>query len=434
MSNEKIDWSQYEEPSNNNGDKIDWSQYEAKENGEENSKQSFPASDKMPPHPAELTGLTGVAFDTYESLINALSNAADFSLDIPNKLEKSGKYIEEHPGSSILHNAGQVGVVAADLAKGIVNAPHDLFKYLKRKNLAFDIPIPGTNWTLSDLMPHIPENQEFRNKFDETLGLKADPEKGDELFRALPNVLGGGSLVKSGIKGIAKGVKGTDLKEVIRNTQSKVNEATANSGKIFDTIEDEVKSRGISKVPVKKDVINQAEAFLATTPANKALIARAKTGEYKALRQLQADLRVKGEKALSSAFSAENTMGEEILSTRDQVNKSIADHFKNTGNLDLSKLLNENREAYKNIQKTYFSTPALAKVFGKSQKVPKNPKTLLTEESTEMNKFMTAHPEVQKALTKALKHGKNMKNLRRVLSVAGIGTSAEVAREILGGK
>ncbi len=91
-------------------------------------------------------------------------------------------------------------------------------------------------------------------------------------------------------------------------------------------------------------------------------------------------------------------------------------------------------KGYKDIKETYFSTPALAKVFGKSQKIPKNPATLLTEESTEMNRFMAAHPEMKIALSKALKHDKRMKNLGKLGGVLGIGTTAEVAREILGGK
>ena len=100
----------------------------------------------------------------------------------------------------------------------------------------------------------------------------------------------------------------------------------------------------------------------------------------------------------------------------------------------MAKLLNKARNDYKDIKQTYFSTPALAKVFGKSQKVPKNPKTLLTEESTEMKKFMDSHPEVKQVLAKALKHEGKMKALGKVGAASGIGTAAEGARRILGGK
>lgn len=369
----------------------------------------------------EATGLSGLGAD----ILSTALSAKDFAQDIPNKLEKSGKYIEEHPGSSILHNAGQLAAEAGDIGKGLVNAPYNLNQYLARKHL-----LPQVLGKLGKLIPHLPED----TGVEKALGLEADKEKGDDLIRAIPDIasmaFGGGAITKQG----KRLLKAPDLKQSIRNTQATVNTATAEAGKIFDRVEKEVESKGISKIPIDNDLIKTAETYLAKTPANKDLIKRAKSGDYKALRSLQADLRVKGEKALSSKLAAENTMGEEILSTRDQVNQSIQDHLESTGYKDLANLLNKARKDYKNIQKTYFSSPALAKVFGKSQKVPSNPKTLLSEESTEMNKFMSAHPEVKGALSKALKHEKKMKTLSRLGAGLGIGTSAELAREVLSKK
>lgn len=379
-----------------------------------------PEPEDAPEEKRELTGLLGVGSD----IAHGVSSATKFALDIPNKLKKSGNYIEENPGSSILHNAGQLAAETGEIGKGLINVPYNLNQYLARKHL-----LPQVLGKLGKLIPHLPED----TGVEKALGLEPDKEKGDDLIRAIPEIasmaFGGVGLLKQG----KKLFKAPDLKEAIRTTQGKVNEATSEAGKIFDTVESEVESKGLSKVPIDKNVIKQAETFLAKTPANKDLIKRARTGDYKALRSLQADLRVKGEKALSSALSAENTMGEEILSTRDQVNQSIQQHLENTGYEDLAKLLNKARTDYKDIQKTYFSTPALAKVFGKSQKVPKNPKTLLTEDSTEMKKFMNAHPEVEKALAKAMKHEKNMRNLGKVAGALGIGTAAEGARRVLGG-
>ncbi len=369
--------------------------------------------------PEERTGLMGVASD----IGHGLSSALRFALDVPNKLRKGGKYIEEHPGSSILHNVGQLAAGTADVGKGLINAPYNLNQYLARKHL-----LPQVLGKVGKLIPHIPED----TGVEKFLGLEPDKEKGDDLIRAIPELAtalsGGRMLVGQG----KKLLRAPDLKDSIRSTQAKVTHATDEAGKIFDTVEKEVESRGISKIPVDKDVIKQAETFLAKTPANKKLITDAKAGDYKALRSLQADLRTKGEKSLASAFTAENTMGEEILATRDAVNQSIQKHFENTGHEDLAKLLNQARQSYKEIQKTYFSTPQLAKVFGKSQKVPKNPKTLLTEESTEMKRFMASHPEVEKALVKALKHEKKMKTLGKIGAGLGIGTAAEAIRELRG--
>ncbi|MCL5071765.1 MAG: hypothetical protein M1308_12870 [Actinobacteria bacterium] len=325
------------------------------------------------------------------------------------------------------HNLGQLGASSADVGKGIINAPYNLNQYLARKHL---IPFPQVLGKLGKIIPHLPED----TGLEKSLGLQADKEKGDELIRAVPELAaaleGGVSLAKQGKRFFTA----PDLKQAIRETQNKVNKATKESGKIFDEVENTVESEGISKVPIDQNIIKQAEKYLAKTTANKELIKKAKTGDFKALRSLQSDLRTKGEKALSSVLTAENTMGEEILSLRDQVNHSIQKHLENTGFKNLADKLNQARNDYKNIKETYFSSPALAKVFGKSQKVPAKPKTLLSEESTEMKKFMDAHPEVKEKLTKALKHEKKMKRLGKLGTVLGIGTVAEAAREIVGKK
>lgn len=382
--------------------------------GLQSSQEPIPSS--------ERTGVMGVLGD----IVQGLSGAKQFTLDIPNKLEKSGQYIEQNPATSIFHNIGQLGAATGEIGKGIINAPYDLNQYLASKHL-----LPEALGRLGKkILPHLPEDLGI----EKTLGLEPNREKGDELIRAIPDIAmglaGGTALIKEG-KNL---FKAPDLKETIRQTQGKVNEATTETGKIFDTVEKEVEVQGISNIPIDKNIIKQAETYLAKTPANKDLIKRARTGDYTALRELQADLRVKGEKALSSALAAENKMGEEMLSTRDQVNKSIQQHLENEGRIDLAELLNKARDDYRNIQQTYFSTPALAKVFGKSQKVPKNPKTLLTEESTEMNRFMESHPEVKEALSKALKHEKKMKTLGKIGAGLGIGTAAEGARQLFGGK
>lgn len=371
--------------------------------------------------PKESTGLVGVAGD----LAQGANNAFKFALDVPNKLEKSGKYIEEHPGKSILHNAGQLAAETADIGKGIINAPYNLNQYLARKHL-----LPQVLGKLGKLIPHLPEDMGV----EKGLGLEADKEKGDELIRALPNALALGSGLKSIASQGRKAFKAPDLKQSIRETQKKVNNFDTKLGEAFDKVETEVSNRGIGSIPVSKNLISQAHKFLDKTPEAKDLINRAKKGEYKALRELQADLREIGETALSNKLTTERKVGKEALSVRKQINESIENHFDNTSHKDLANLLKETKKGYADLQKTYFSTPALAKVFGKSQKVPKNPKTLLTEESTEMKKFMSAHPEVELALVKALKHEGKMKTLKKAASILGIGTSAEVAREVLGGK
>ncbi len=374
----------------------------------------------MPPPKPERTGITAPLVDLAHALSQGGKDIVKFGHNVPGNLEKIGQDLEKHPLAGQGHILGQLGAGAADLAKSVVNTPHDLFKYMLKKHLAFDIPIPGTKLGTSDLIPHIPED----TGVEKALGLEANSERGDELTRAIPAIAGGLQGAKSLVKGGIKAFKGPDLHQAIRDTQKVVNEATADAGKVFDKVEAEVGKRGLAHIPIDPAVIEHAEGFLPATKANKALLEKAKTGDYTALRKLQSDLRVKAEKAMSSALKAENDEGELIHETREDINQSIANHLKDTGHKDLAEDLQGTREKYRDIKKTYFSSPALAKVFGASQKVPKNPLTLLSEESTEMKKFMSKHPEVEKAMVKALKHKRNMKLAGKAAGLAVSGATA----------
>jgi hypothetical protein len=143
------------------------------------------------PEPKERTGLLGVGSD----LAQGLSGAAKFAIDIPKKLEKSGKYIEENPGSSILHNAGQLAAEAGDIGKGLINAPYNLNQYLARKHL-----LPQVLGKLGKIIPHLPENMGV----EKALGLEEDVNKGDDLIRAIPDIasiaVGGFPLGKAIVK------------------------------------------------------------------------------------------------------------------------------------------------------------------------------------------------------------------------------------------
>lgn len=368
----------------------------------------------------ESTGLSAVEAD----LLSSALSAKDFVGDIPDKLEKSGKYIDEHPVSSIFHNAGQLAAETGDIGKGFINAPYNLNQYLARKHL-----LPQVLGKLGKLIPHLPDDTGIEN----TLGLEQDKEKGDDLIRAIPDLASALMGVKSLATPGKKLFKPPNLKQALRDTQAKVNATDANLGKAFDTVESEVEKRGLRKIPVNKAILDNAEKFLDKTPESKELIKRAKSGEYKALRELQADLRQVGETALSNKLTTERKVGKEAFSTRKQINQSIEKHFDSTGHKDLAELLKTTKTGYKNMQDTYFSTPALARVFGKSQKLPKNPLTLLTEESTEMKRFFSAHPEVKTLLEKALKHGSRKKIALRIGTALGSGATGGATYKILGG-
>ncbi len=283
---DKIDWSQYEVKDN---EPIDWSQFEVEDVEE----------------PREHTGLLGVASD----LAHGLGSASKFALDIPNKLEKSGKYIEAHPGTSILHNLGQLGAETADIGKSLVNAPYNLNQYLARKHL-----LPQVLGKLGKLIPHLPEDIGVES----ALGLQADVKKGDELIRAVPDLLTVGGGVKALGKGLKKGFAAPDLHQAVRDTQKVVNESTAKAGKVFDKIEDTLSEHGKNIVPIDKDLITKAKSML-SSKFNK-IITEASSGDYKALRKLQSALGAKERKGLASKNLADIDLAQEIGEIRNGIN------------------------------------------------------------------------------------------------------------------
>lgn len=358
----------------------------------------------------------GLAGDTIHMLGRALKGGVGFLGRAPGNLKEIGSELIEHPLSYPPHVAQQVLAGLGEGAKGLANIPHEIFDELADRKIT-------PNWLRTGSIPEDTGVEKF-------LGLEPT-KKSDELLRALPALYGGGKLIGAGINKAKPHFKAPDLQESIRNVQSKVTAATEKSGKIFDHIEHTLEKADKNIIDVDKELIDKAKSMLSNKFNN--IIDKAKTGDYKALRKLQASLGAKERKGLASKNLGDIDQAENIGVVRDEINRTIQQHLEDNGFEDLAKALNKNRGDYAEIQKTYFSTPQLAKVFGKSQKVPKNPKTLLTEESAEMKKFMAAHPEVKEALAKALNHEKKMNRIKSVGSILGIGTTAEVAREVLGG-
>lgn len=157
----------------------------------------------------EMGGFKGLAAETLLNLSDAMKSSVLFARDLPNKLEKSGKYIEENPGTSILHNVGQIGAGAADLGKSLINSGSNLNEFLSHKfqdkgNLnPIEKVVSKLIPDISGIIPHIPDTG-----IENILGLEADNEKGDDLIRAIPSAFAlglPGALNK--IKGIGAGTK-----------------------------------------------------------------------------------------------------------------------------------------------------------------------------------------------------------------------------------
>lgn len=366
--------------------------------------------------PKELTGWKGLGHDVIQMLRDTLKGGIGFASRAPGNIKEIGSELVHHPLSYPPHVAQQVAASLVGGARDIANVPHRLFDEFANKGIT-------PNWLRTG---SIPED----TGVEKLLGLEPT-KKSDELIRALPTIFGLGKAANV----TRKAFKAPDLKLAIKDTQNFVNDSLASSKKVFNNIEKSLETSGENHVPIrtiKDDVIDKAATYMDKTQASKALIEKAYTGDYKALRKLQASLRIKAEKYLAHDDPAKNDMGREISELRDSINSLIQKHLVNIGRKDLASDLNKVRKNYKDIQDVYMDSPYLAKVFGEEQEVPKNPETLLTKDTAPMTKFYEKHPELKEALEKHLRRKRTKKTALGVAGIAGIGTASELARKIMG--
>lgn len=228
------------------------------------------------------------------------------------------------------------------------------------------------------------------------------------------------NVVSKGITGFGKGIKNVLTKvnprELALNVQKSHDKLFKESSDIYDFIAKEVVPRGVSKIDIPPEIFKEIEINLPKTRANKLLLQEAKKGDYQALHDLQSDLFKRGTKALSSDIQAERNIGEELLDTRGKINDAIRNRFKEYGQEDLAKLLDEASGKYKKLKETYYSHPTISKLVHKeSRKMPVNPLKVFSEESVPMNNLLSSHPEI----TKALETKKAAKDFIKKLKIGG---------------
>ena len=158
--------------------------------------------------------------DIIGGLGNALKGGAKFVANTPQMMEDLGEELLEHPGTGQLRGLGQIGAEAADIGKGIVNAPYNLNQYLAKKHL-----LPQILGKLGKFIPHIPED----TGVEKALGLT--PRKGDKLLRGLTEAAGivaGGAPLANGIK---KAVTAPSKERLFKRAlESKIDTAAAEKG------------------------------------------------------------------------------------------------------------------------------------------------------------------------------------------------------------
>lgn len=344
-------------------------------------------------------GVRGLMRDAMSMLSGALTGGINFASELPDQSEKSLEQIQSNParaGLNVLSGAGS-------LARDFYNTPYDVSQYFNKKEILApkgESKFKKALQVASELLlPHIQEDLGF----EKAVGLDKE-QPGDKLLKILPSALTIAGSAKSLVKSVAK----PDMVRLTKNIQKQVNTADRQAGATFDRISEELKNTGQDKVPILDSIIDNAKRYFPKHDEDiKALFEKARSGDYDALRTVQADLRTSGNESLKSDLNAERNKGRNMNALSKSINNEIIEHLKSIDRLDLAKDLTNARNTYRDLQETYFSTPELARVFGESQKVPKNPATLFTTDSTEVNRLKALHPEINKALAQALRNKKS---------------------------
>ncbi len=192
---------------------------------------------------------------------------------------------------------------------------------------------------------------------------------------------------------------------------------------LYNLVKNEVVNRGVNKVNINSDLLDEAGKSLPSTRANKQLLANASNGDYEALHSLQSDLGKKGIKNLSADTYADRNMGEQMLDTRDKINEAIRNHFNEYGHPDLSSLLDQANDKYRTLKQLYYeSNPTIGKMVNQDiREIPKNPMNAFSKQSKPMDQFLAAHPEVSDAVG-LMKKKSDLSNTLKVAKDLGIGT------------
>ncbi len=208
-------------------------------------------------------------------------------------------------------------------------------------------------------------------------------------------------------------------KEAAQSIQGSYDTVRKNLSDVFNTVGKEAESRGVTKVPLDKSILEQIKEIGPQTKRFKKFVDKAKTGNYQDLRNLQSDLGKRAVKYKASGLGSENDVADELTSLRSEINDSIANHLEKTGHEDLSHKLKGAISGWKDLMETYHSHPTISKLVGPDRLVPKKLITTLSEDSTKMKKLVESHPEIAYNL-KVQEHKNKLKDLIKM----GLGLAA----------
>ncbi len=108
-----------------------------------------------------------------------------------------------------------------------------------------------------------------------------------------------------------------------------------------------INERGISKIPISKQLIKESKKIFKDDPYYKHLLEKAQKGDYRAQFTLQSDLGKKAYNLSKSASGAERFSADRVGRLKDDVLKGMKQHLNETGHKDIADLLTKGRNKYR---------------------------------------------------------------------------------------
>jgi len=212
--------------------------------------------------------------------------------------------------------------------------------------------------------------------------------------------------------------------DLVQSVQKPHDRLQSTADELYGQVRGAIKNRDI-KIPVKDEYMDKIAEILPKTRASRQLIAKAKSGDYNAVHDLQSHLYKKGTKGLTSDDIALENQGEEILELRDKINEDLERHLLKEGHIDIAHVLKQGKKTVKQLKDTYFA-PNLRKGVGKMVQsdlrlVPENPENLFNENSVPMKNFLAKHPETAKHHQGIKEKELSKEQMKKMLVKAGLG-------------
>lgn len=266
--------------------------------------------------PQESKGFGGVATDALGKMLQSIYGIPSGLMALPGEAYGAGKQLLTDRGRV----AQNIGAGFGELGHGVLSAPGNIRDYLAKKDL---ISQESPSFRLPESV--LPKEYNYA----EALGAKGN-QPGDELIRGIP----------AGVASIPFANKLFSAIEEIPVTKTL-------AAKPLEQAKGLIKERGISKIPISKDLLKESKKIFKDDPYYKHLLEKAQKGDYNAQFTLQSDLGKKAHALSKSASGAERFSSERVGRLKDRVLEGMKQHLHETGHKDIADLLTKGRNKYR---------------------------------------------------------------------------------------